>query len=36
MKNVRKLIIENTKKAHQEYLLEIEGGSAYIERAKKV
>jgi hypothetical protein len=34
MKNERKLIIENTKKSNQEYLLEVEGGSSYIERAK--
>lgn len=35
MKNIRKVLIENTKKAHQEYLLEIEGGMAYLEKAKQ-
>ena len=34
MKKERKYIIENTKKANKEYLLEVEGGMDYITKAK--
>jgi hypothetical protein len=34
MKNERKLIIENTKSSYREYLLEVDGGAAYLEKCK--
>lgn len=35
MVKVRKLIIENTKKSNKEFLLEVEGGNAYLDKLRK-